>query len=87
MLTEKYGKPSVVTEKFDGDSYSQPKDDGDKMYKVKFDNCKYFSVWKTDKGDIQLSIEHKNVIQCYVVLTYLDKINGDIIKTKAKRDL
>lgn len=87
MLTEKYGKPSVVTEKFDGDSYSQPKDDDDKMYKVKFDNCKYFSVWKTDKGDIQLSIEHKNVIQCYVVLTYLDKINGDIIKTKAKRDL
>lgn len=87
MLTEKYGKPIEVTEKFDGSSYTQPKDDDSKMYKVKFDNCKYFSVWKTDKGDIQLSIEHESVTRCYVVLVYFDKINGNIIKTKAKRDL
>ncbi|WP_166923699.1 hypothetical protein [Flavobacterium poyangense] len=87
MLTEKYGKPTDVTEKFDGSSYTQPNDDNSKMYKVKFDNCKYFSVWKTDKGDIQLSIEHESVTRCYVALVYFDKINGNIIKTKAKRDL
>jgi hypothetical protein len=87
MLTEKYGKPSDVTEKFDGLSYSQPKDDDSKMYKVKFDNCKYFSIWKTEKGDIQLSIEHESVTRCYVALVYFDKINGNIIKSKAKRDL
>jgi len=85
MLTEKYGKPSEVVEKFD--SYSQPRDDNDKMYKVKFDNCKYSSIWKTDKGEIQLSIQHQGVITCYVVLSYSDKINSNIIKTKAKRDL
>ena len=84
MLTEKYGNPSDVVEKFDS---SQPRDDSDKMYKVKFDNCKYISVWKTDKGEIQLSIQHQSVTSCYVILTYSDKINSDIIKTKAKRDL
>lgn len=85
MLTEKYGNPSEVIEKFD--SYSQPRDDNDKMYKVKFDNCKYFSVWKTDKGEIQLSIHHESVTRCYILLSYSDKINSNIIKTKAKGDL
>lgn len=87
MLTEKYGKPSDVIEKFDVSSYSQPRDDNDKMYKVKFDNCKYNSIWKTEKGEIQLSIEHESVIRCYVRLAYFDKINSNIIKSKAKRDL
>jgi hypothetical protein len=87
MLTEKYGKPTDVTEKFDVPSYSQPRDDNDKMYKVKFDNCKYYSIWKTDKGEIELSIEHESVNSCFVRLSYFDKINSNIIKAKAKRDL
>ena len=85
MLTEKYGKPSDVIEKFD--SYSQPRDDEDRMYKVKFDNCKYSSIWQTDKGEIQLSIDHNSVTSCFVKLAYFDKINGDKIKAKAKDDL
>lgn len=85
MLAEKYGTPSQVVEKFD--SNSQPRDDSAKMYKVKFDNCKYVSVWKTDKGEIQLSIQHQSVMRCYVSLSYSDKINSDIIKMKAKGDL
>jgi hypothetical protein len=87
MLTEKYGKPSDVLEKFDVPSYSQPKDDNAKMYEVQFDRCKYYSIWQTDKGDIQLSIDHNSVISCFVKLTYFDKINSDIIKAKAKDDL
>lgn len=85
MLTEKYGEPSNVVEKFDG--YSQPREDDDKMYKVKFDNCKYHSIWETDKGDIQLSIDHNSVTSCFVTLAYFDKINGNIIKSSAKDDL
>jgi hypothetical protein len=85
MLTEKYGKPSDVIEKFDGDS--QPREDDDRMYKVKFDNCKYYSIWHTDKGEIQLSIEHESVTKCFVHLSYFDKINSNIIKAKAKDDL
>ena len=87
MLTEKYGKPSDVVEKFDVPSYSQPRDDQDKMYKVKFDNCKYYSIWQTDKGEIQLSIDHNGVTSCFVKLAYFDKINGDKIKAKAIDDL
>lgn len=85
MLTEKYGKPSDVVEKFDG--YSQPQDDDDKMYKVKFDNCKYYAIWETDKGEIQLSIDHKSVTSCFVKLAYFDKINSATVKKQAIDDL
>lgn len=85
MLTEKYGEPSDVVEKFDG--YSQPRDDEDRMYKVKFDNCKYYSTWETDKGEIQLSIKHNSVTSCYVTLAYFDKINSAKIKARAIDDL
>jgi len=86
MLTEKYGKPSDVVEKFEGSSYSQ-KDDNSKMYEVKMDRCKYYSIWLTDKGEIQLSIEHESVVRCFVRLGYFDKINSEIIKAKAIDDL
>jgi len=87
MLTEKYGKPSDVVEKFDVQSYSQPKDDNAKMFDVQLDHCKYYSIWKTDKGEIQLSIDHNRLISCFVKLAYFDKINSDIINAKAKDDL
>ncbi|PUU71920.1 hypothetical protein DBB36_00760 [Flavobacterium sp. WLB] len=85
MLAEKYGSASQVVEKFD--SSSPPRDDSTRMFNVKFDNCKYFSLWKTDKGEIHLSIQHESVTRCYVLLSYSDKINSSIIKTKAKSDL
>lgn len=85
MLTEKYGKPTDVVEKFD--SYSQPKDDNARMYEVQFDRCKYYSIWETDKGEIQLSIDHNSVTSCFVKLAYFDKINSAKIKAKAIDDL
>ncbi|WP_316808077.1 hypothetical protein [Pedobacter agri] len=86
LLTEKYGKPTIVVEKF-GDSNSDDKDDNAKMYEVKFDRCKYYTTWETEKGDIEVSIEHNSVINCFVKLAYFDKINGAIIRAKAKDDL
>ena len=85
MLTDKYGKPSDVVEKFDG--LSKPNDDNDRMYEVKFDRCKYYTLWETDKGEIQLSIGHNGVISCFVKLLYFDKVNGAIINSKAIDDL
>ena len=72
-------------EKFEG--YSEPNDDNSKIYAVKFDRCKYYSIWQIDKGEIQLSIDHNSSTDCYIKLLYLDKINGDKIKAKAKGDL
>ncbi len=85
MLTEKYGEPYDILEKFD--TYTEPEDDHSKMYEVQFDRCKYYSLWQTDKGKIQLSISHDGVTSCFVRLAYFDKINGNIIKEKAKGDL
>jgi hypothetical protein len=84
MLTEKYGKPSDSVEKFDG---LEPRDDNSRMYQVKFDNCKYYTTYIMDKGKIQLSIEHDEVIRCFVMIAYFDKINSEIIKAKAIDDL
>ena len=84
LLTEKYGEPTEVEEKFDS-SY-QPNDDNSRMGRVRMDECKYISTWQNNNGKIQLSIEN-NQGSSRVKLTYLDKINSDIIKAKAKDDL
>ena len=85
MLTEKYGKPSSFVEKFA--SNTQPRDDDGRMYEVKFDNCKYHTIYETEKGTIQLSIEHDGVARCFVKLTYFDKINSETVKKHALDDL
>jgi len=84
MLTEKYGEPSDCVEKFDG---FEPSDDASKMYAVEFDKCKYYTTFETEKGSIQLSIDHDGVSSCFVMLAYYDKINGDIIRAKAMEEL
>lgn len=85
LLTEKYGTPTTIVEKFDRESSSR--DDRSKMNEVEFDRCKYYSVWNTEKGEIQLSIDHRSILSCYVGLNYFDKINGDTMRKKALDDL
>lgn len=85
MLTEKYGKPTETVEKFDG--YSQSNDDNSRFLGVKLDYCKYFSTWVTDKGDIQLSIDHNDFKNCFVKIIYFDKINSATIRKQAIDDL
>lgn len=85
LLTEKYGNPSVEVEKFD--SNSEPDDDNSRMHEVNMDRCKYYSTWETDKGEIQLSIDHNGVTNYFVTLIYFDKINSAEIKKTALDDL
>lgn len=85
LLTEKYRKPSETVEKFQ--SYTEPKDDNQKMYEVKFDKCRYYTIYETEKGTIQLSIEHDGVTKCFIKLGYFDKINSETIKKQALDDL
>ena len=87
MLKEKYGNPKEEVENFDVESFQLPLNDNDKMHEIIMDNCKYYSVWQTDKGEIQLAIDHSDVTSCFVKLAYFDKINGDKIKAKAMGDL
>jgi len=85
LLTEKYGEPSENVENFD--TYSEPDDDGGRMHAVKMDNCKYFTTYKTENGEIRLSIDHNSITSCFVRLSYYDKINSEIIRQKAIDDL
>ena len=83
LLTEKYGQPSKSVENFT--SFVQV-DDGLKMQQVYLDNCNYVTTYETEKGSIQLSIKSNNS-NAFVILTYSDKISGNIIRAKAKDDL
>lgn len=85
MLTEKYGKPADVTEEFQG--YSEPSDDNSRMREVKMDRCKYITTFETPKGEIQLYIGHNSMMSCYVMLSYFDRVNGDVIRANAMDDL
>ncbi len=85
MLTKKYGKPSDEVERFE--SYSEPLDDGSRMTQVQLDKCKYYSVFSTQKGDIELSIQHSGVTTCFVLLKYYDRINTNTVQEDALNDL
>jgi len=87
MLTEKYGNPNDEVELFDVKSFELPLDDNSKMHQVKMDRCNFYTVWKTDKGEIQLAIDHNGFTSCFVKVGYFDKINSAIINEKAKDDL
>lgn len=85
LLTQKYGSPSDCVEKFD--TSIEPGDDFSRIHEVGMDRCKYYTTYETDKGRIQLSIDHDSVFSYYVTLSYYDRINTGIIKTDALDDL
>lgn len=84
MLSQKYGEPAVCVEEFQ--SYG-PDDDQMKMIYVKSDRCKYQTSFETSKGSIQLSISHQDYENCFVLLEYFDKINGEVVSNEAMDDL
>lgn len=85
MLTEKYGQPSMTQEVFvnklmvDNDYF--------RMDAVRDDECKYESLFTTEKGGIKLWIEHAGRESTFVSLQYNDKINGETVKQQAINDL
>ena len=83
-LTTKYGQPSECVERFDN---NRGKDDNDKLYCLKLDHCQYYTVWSTELGDIELSLQRDEYLNCYVFLKYYDKINDSIIHNAILEDL
>lgn len=83
-MIEKYGEPSAVVEEFQ--TRMQPNDDQMKMLYVNTDQCKYYTFFETEKGDIELSITKTGSDGC-VILRYFDKINGETIRKEAIKDL
>lgn len=85
MLSKKYGKPNNIVEKFT--ISNEPKDDKERLIALATDECRYITSFKTIKGDIKLQMDHIGPIRLFVVLTYTDKINSDILKAHAIEDL
>lgn len=84
MLTEKYGMPSKTEERFFWSR--EPQTDSEKMLAIKMNQYKYSTVYKTDQGAIELSILG-GFYSSRVRLTYLDKVNSEIIRKLAMEDL
>jgi hypothetical protein len=83
LLTEKYGTPSENVEEFS----TSVDDDGTKLIQAQMGSCNYLTTYVTDKGTIQLKIEHDGEMHCFVKLAYFDKINGEAVKKQALDDL
>ena len=83
-LTTKYGRASECVEKFD---YKYIDDDDDRLYALKFDKCRYYTIWTTELGDIELSLQRDDYRHCYVFLKYYDRINGEAIQNVIMEDL
>ena len=84
MLSEKYGRPSMVVEEFQS---SYVDDDSRKMYEVGMDRCKYYSIFKTKLGTIELSINKADFGEGMVVLRYQDQVNSIETRAAAMDDL
>lgn len=82
MLSKKYGEPSFCIEEFQ--SHSEPDDDRTKMRYVQSNRCIYRTFFGTSKWNIQLFILPQD---CFVVLVYSDKINGEVASNEAMDDL
>ncbi len=86
MLTQKYGSPSSCVEKFQGMMTKINSDDNSKMFDVKHDGCKYITTFNAPKGRITLRIDHEDY-DCFVRLTYADKVNSAAVLSTAMDDL
>ena len=84
MLTQKYGAPAASIEEFP--SYPNIKDEVLKFMYVSSGQCEYNTLFETPNGRITLFLDHTDS-ECYVCLSYKDKINGEIIKAKVIDDL
>lgn len=87
MLTEKYGDPSDSVEDFYN---KEARSDSDMLFEIRTDNYDYHSVFNTDRGEIVLSVEHYTFFfteHYYVSIQYYDKMNSNIIKEHAIKDL
>lgn len=85
MLTTKYGEPAECVEAFQG--YVQPQSDSDRLHYLRMDKCTYETVFETPKGTIRLSLKNRDVMTCFVLLQYWDRINTDAVQAQAMDDL
>ena len=83
MLMQKYGEPAECKEKFT-DDYGL--DNWMKLSRLKDDECTWYTTFSTTNGDIKLSLEHRKY-NCFVQLSYFDRLNSNAVRQQAINDL
>lgn len=84
-LLEKYKAATSSDEYFDC-TYSTPPTDRARFYEVQLGHCQYRTVFKGKKGEIVLSITHRDQ-SCFVALSYTDFANQALYHKKVIGDL
>ncbi|MBQ4548168.1 MAG: hypothetical protein IJA42_03125 [Bacteroidales bacterium] len=51
------------------------------------DNYTWYTIFETENGDIQLSLEKGDYGEYFVLLKYFDKINTEAVRSAAMEDL
>lgn len=86
LLTTKYGEPELCREYFTG--YAGKTDsDGIKMSALRNEELEWFTVFRTDLGDIELTVVSGNYGKGMVKLSYFDKKNTETVTQSALDDL
>lgn len=84
MLTKKYGEPAACVEEFQSRYVN---DDNSKLHELRMSRCTYETIFENEKGRIKLSLAHDDYMDCYVILGYVDGINGALSAEAAYDDL
>lgn len=58
-----------------------------RMIYVGTDKCKYYAVFETQRGSIELMIAHTDYSEGFVLLSYYDKLNQQKALNSAIDDL
>lgn len=87
LLTEKYGKPASCVEEFEKGFHIGELSDYDKKLKLELDKCKYETVFRPANGVVTLILDHHSVTECFVRLTYADRLNSATVRQRAIDDL
>lgn len=86
LLIEKYGEPAKTTERFTTRIPSD--DDYFKMSALHSGEIEWYTLFSTDLGDIELSIETgRYTNEAMVRLSYYDAVNSETVKQSALDDL
>lgn len=62
-------------------------DDSEKTLKLELDKCNYETVFKPVNGNVTLMLDHHSVTECFVRLTYADRLNSATVRLRAIDDL
>ena len=84
LLTEKYGLPTEEIEEFTRPVYS----DNSKIHAISNGEIEWYSVFRTDLGDIELTLIQGSIgYKARVRLTYWDAQNTSTVRQNALDDL